>query len=330
MKKSQRNAEPAPLASPFPSPTFPDPIPGVIRFGTVTLLGGEARVGKSPLLLEWCARWRDGRTIFGRKTNPPTAFYYIATDRGWADSYQHWADLVGFPDINQYALADDNHFNLDNLANEKLAHASMIKVLDRVNPIPGSYVVVDAVSPLFITGDPNKSRNVAVAVHRYRRECHKRQISLFGCVHHAKQINDSAKQYKRLIDRMSGSGAFAGYSDCQLSMVGPSDTEPWHTFEWNPPHEPATQFKLQRLDNGLFGMYNDVFTDSVTPEVKPEALALLALIPEEGEISTTALIEQAAAELRISPATAYRYLQHLEEALRVERSHGKVRRRKVN
>jgi DNA-binding MarR family transcriptional regulator len=113
-------------------------------------------------------------------------------------------------------------------------------------------------------------------------------------------------------------------------MIGPTDKEPWHLFEWNPPHEAPQQFKLQRQDNGLFGMYNDVFTDTVTPEVKPEALALLHLIPEEGEISTTDLLERAAAELQISPATAYRYLQHLEEALRVERSHGKVRRRKVN
>ncbi len=320
----------SPPAAPSSSPPssaasspFPDPIPGVIKFGTVTLFGGEARVGKSPLLLDWCARLRDERTIFGRQTHAPTAFCYIATDRGWADSYQHWADLVGFPDMPHYALADDPTFPLSTLGNEKQAFHSLNLVLDRVELAPGTFVLLDAVSPLFVAGDPNRARNVAIAVHYYRRVCRQRQITLLATVHHAKQLNDDSKQYKRLIDRMSGSGAFAGYSDCQLSMVGPTTDEPAHLFEWNPPHAAPEQFRLQRQDNGLFQYIPEKFTDEL-PDLNPTALALYELLPAEAKRSD---IIDACRVMGINPNYSYILLKNLQAHGLIDHAHGVWKKR---
>jgi hypothetical protein len=320
-----------PSASPASSQPFPDPIPGRIAFGTVTLLNGEARIGKSPLVLEFCVRMRDRRTIFGRPTNPPTAFYYLATDRGWADSYQHWCNIVGFPDIPHYAIADDMALDLTMFANERNAFHTLTVCLDKLNPIPGSHVIVDTVSPIFVAGDPNRSRPVWLAVQRWRRECKKRLINFTATIHQPKQLNDGTKQYKRLIDRSAGSGQFAGQTDNQFSLVGPTDDEPAYIFEWNPPHAPAEQIKLERLPNGLFAPFTG-FTeqDTVIVEAKPQALPVLELIPAEGVIAYGELVQRVQESLLISEATIKRLLENLQAAGLIERPHGYVKRRKVN
>ena len=52
----------------FPSPSnlttsladFPDPIPGIIPFGSTTLIGGASGSGKTTIVADWVRRWRDG------------------------------------------------------------------------------------------------------------------------------------------------------------------------------------------------------------------------------------------------------------------------------
>ena len=94
---------------------FPDPIPGIIQFGSTTLFAGSSGSGKSTFLTEWVKRWRDGRTICRHPTNPPTEFYYLTTDRPWAEDHEQRFARVGITDIPHFALADDDSIKLGDL-----------------------------------------------------------------------------------------------------------------------------------------------------------------------------------------------------------------------
>lgn len=131
------NAE-SPTSSQPPNP-FPDPIPGIIPFGTVTLVGGASGVGKTTMLAEWCARWRDGRPICGHPTNPPTAFCYISADRPWLE-YQPMFTAAGFPDIPHYALAQDPTISLADLRKPFGGGEMFAKVLDRLKLPAGAHI----------------------------------------------------------------------------------------------------------------------------------------------------------------------------------------------
>ena len=240
-----------------PGGQFLDPIPGIIPFGTLTLFAGAPGVGKTAMLAEWCARWRDGRTICGKPTNPPTAFYYLAADRQW-ESHAQWFRAVAFPDIPYYALANDPHLNFANLAESKLAYKAFTVAVDRLDPIPGSHLFVDPVSPLFISGDPNRARDVAVSLLRISRVVQERQINISCTAHFGKQKTDPNDQYARPQDRIAGSGAFLGFSDTQIYLIDPQPPkQPYHVLGWTPRHAPAEEFQFTRdTANGLFVPFN--------------------------------------------------------------------------
>lgn len=236
-----------------PCQAFPDPIPGIIPFGTVTLFAGAPGVGKTAMLAEWCRRWRDGLTICGHKTNCPTGFYYLAADRQWA-SHQQWFDAVGFSDIPHYSLADDAGQNLGKLHDPKYAAQLLLDCLGKLRPIPGSHLYIDPTVPLFISGDPNKARDVAASMLRFSRLCMDLAITLFLIAHFAKQKADARDQYARPQDRISGSGAFSGFSDTQIYLIDPiPPKQPYHLLGWVPRHEKPAEFAFERDEKtGLF------------------------------------------------------------------------------
>lgn len=240
---------------------FPDPIPGVIPFGTLTVFAGAAGVGKTAMLMEWIQRWRTGRRIWGHATNPATAYCYIAADRQWA-SHQLWADAVGYPDIPRYSLADDRKFDLNSLSNPRAALDLFPNALDRAfngSPCPaGAHVIVDPISPLFVVGNPNAQRDVARTLLGMSRECQKRQINLTVTAHFSKQAANVADRYARPQDRIAGSGAFAGFSDTQIYMLDPEPAmqQPWHILGWVPRHARPETFNCTRNDSGLFIPYD--------------------------------------------------------------------------
>lgn len=204
------------------------------------------------MLAEWCVRWRDGLTICGKPTHCPTGFYYLAADRQWK-SHQIWFDAVGFPDIPHYSLADDHRFELARLAKGEDAHACFLDCLNQLAPIPGSHVFVDPVSPLFICGDSNRARDVARTMLWLSRLCRERSINITCAAHFAKQRTDPKEQYTRPQDRISGSGAFAGFSDTQMYLIDPCPPEqPSHVLGWVPRHAPLEEFKFTRNTEGLF------------------------------------------------------------------------------
>lgn len=248
--------------------TFPDPIPGIIPFGTVTVFAGAPGVGKTAMLSDWIQRWRTERTIWGHATNPATGYYYIAADRQW-DSHQKWFDLVGYPEIIHYSIADHPEFDLDTIMRPGEALKLFGTILAILKIQPGAHVFVDPMSPIFVMGSPNDARAVARTLLEFSRWCQVLKINITATAHFGKQKGDSKDRYARPQDRIAGSGAFSGYSDTQVYLVDPEPAQgvAFHTLGWNPRHRPPEEFQCVRGPNGLFVPFDTMQEDTVSAHV---------------------------------------------------------------
>jgi hypothetical protein len=267
-------------------------------------------VGKTAMLAEWIARWRDGKAICGHETNRPTAFYYIAADRQGA-SHTQWFDLAGVTDdIKFYSLADDLKFEINQLKNAHQAHDHFLYCFNQYNPIPGSHLFVDPVTPLFIAGNPNKARDVAVSMLRFSRLAADRQINITCIGHFGKQKGDPKEQYTRPQDRIAGSGAFSGFTDTQIYLVDPiPPKQPYHILGWNPRHTRAEDFPYTRNEQGLFVPYAGLVDESKDGKFD-RPTQVMTLIPEGG-ITREDLFELAGPKFEISLSTLQRDLKLL-------------------
>jgi hypothetical protein len=290
---------------------YPDPIPGIIPFGTLTLFSGAPGVGKTTMLAEWCRRWRDGLTICGKPTNRPRSFAFLAADRQW-QSHAQWFEAVGFDDIPHYSVADDQDLDLVELQRTDKAYKSFLYCFNKLNPQPGCHLMVDPVSPLFIAGDPNRSRDVAVSLLRLSRLCRERHVNITCSAHMGKQKADPNELYLRPQDRIAGSHAFAGFSDTQMYLVDPNPEEPAYILGWVPRHSSPEEFRFARdKKSGLFVPY-DLYRDMDMEE------AVLALVPyDDLGITTAQLLAKAEKELKLPTRTAARMVSSLMKSGRL-------------
>src|SRR3970040_1474709 len=177
---------------------YDDPIPGIIPFGSLTMLAGAPGVGKTTMIAEWIARWRSGRTIWGHATNRPAAFAYIAADRHWS-SHASWFQRVQYPDIPHYCLIDDAKFDQRILTNSQLTMDVIKRCLDNASsgepPPPGSLVVIDPAVPFCIAGSQNSPREVAYSLISIARLARERQYTIILVGHFGKQKTESREQY---------------------------------------------------------------------------------------------------------------------------------------
>lgn len=312
--KQRESSAPPPVRS---TSTFPDPIPGIIPFGTVTLFAGAPASGKTTMLADWCQRWRSGRSICGHATNPPTAFWYISADRPWLE-YQPMFEAAGFPDIPHYAIVEDPTISLADLRNPREAHNVFARVLDKLDVQPGAHVFVDPISPLFITGDPNRQRDVAASMIGFSRRCFERQINLTCTVHFAKQKADPKQRYHRPQDRIAGSTSFAGFSCTQVYLCDPEPPkQPYHLMGWNPRHHAPEEFQFVRdASSNLFIPYQ---VEAITESASTLECVLRCFPTPPENISLEALVIAVKIAHGLSRPTVKRALQSLIEHRRVLR-----------
>ena len=305
-----------------PASGFPDPIPGIIPFGTVTIFAGAPGVGKTAMLAEWCQRWRDGAPICGHATSRPTGFYYLAADRQWA-SHQQWFNAVGFGDIPHYSLADDPTFDLTELLKPYNALTLLTRSLDVLRPLPGAHVFIDPISPLYIAGNPNASRDVARTLLGVSREAQARQINITCTAHFGKQKADKNERYQRPQDRIAGTGAFSGFSDTQIYLIDPEPPlQPYHVLGWVPRHVRPQEFTFTRNDHGLFVPYDVMKDDAMASEI-------LDSFNETGATSIAVLRERAIQRGHSKSAVAHALSRLLHEGRICRLGRGRYQRTQV-
>jgi archaellum biogenesis ATPase FlaH len=291
---------------------FPDPIPDIIPFGSLCLFAGASGAGKTIFLTEWIKRWLDGRTICGKPTQCPTGFYYLAADRDWS-TYAAALRAAGVDDIPHYVLATDRSLSPSKWSPEEAL--SLLKTcLDRLKPIPGSVTIIDPLAPLFIKGDQNRARDVAISMHEIRRIGADLQTTMVCMANVAKA--KVGEEHRRAQDRISGSGAFVAYTDTQIHLQENDEPAGVRTLGWTPRRGPAEEWQFQfDTETRLFVPYEGGQTGSQTLNESLEDARLqqiLALIPEEG-IQRKDLEQLIKDQLKISRATIDRDLQKLRQ-----------------
>lgn len=288
---------------------YPDPIPGIIPFGTLTIFAGAPAVGKTTMLVDWIRRWFDGRSIWHHPSHRPTHVYYVCADRGQTEEQfrskvgdNHHADITFYSVVSSKSGIDHTNFHKDAHGRELLT-----KTIVDLQPIPGSHLILDPLAPLFITGNQNRSRDVAASLIGLSRTIEERHINITGICHFSKQKADKNDRYRRPQDRISGSGAFSGFSDTQIYLVDPEPPKiDYYTLGWNPRNHPPEEFKCTRAE--WFTPYIDL-TD-VGVDITEREHLVLNIIPEEG-IAPAALQRRAEEDLGIAQATYWRYLREL-------------------
>lgn len=305
--------------TPCVNSSFPDPIPGVIPFGSLCLFAAAAGAGKTIFQTEWIARWRAGKTICGKPTNCPTGFFYLAADRDWSTYAQAFA-CAGVPEsaVTKYVLAEDPKANPQDWIKESPLNF-FLRCLQILNPTPGSLTFVDPIAPLFVFGDQNRARDVAISMHWARKMARQFQTTLICNANVVKAKIDEG--HKRPQDRIVGSGAFVAYTDTQIYLVEGEEPGDPRTLGWTPRRGAAEQWQFD------FDPETKLFVPSVpieqtrqqrtnaavTPSfVEARLTRLLQMIPEEG-IQRKDLETLAIAELKVSRATVDRDLRMLRQ-----------------
>lgn len=232
----------------------PDPIPGILPGGGISLIAGASGIGKTAFLAWWTTRFRDRQPIFGYPTAAVPEQVLLTIDRSWIQSGSKWFEAVGFPEIRCYAPPDDRDYNPSALRRKDRRLALLNSFLDKLAPImPGTIVYVDPLAP-FLGGNLNDYDACATACGEIRKVCLDRQITMIGTAHTAKLKADPKDRYARLQDRILGSAALLGYTDTQMYLAGPEETgNGLYAFHWNPHHAPQATFPLDRdPKTGLF------------------------------------------------------------------------------
>lgn len=296
-----------------PSP-FLDPIPGVFPFGCLIVVSGASGAGKTIMFAEIMQRLRTGRTIWGHSTNPCTGYYVLAADRDWSTYAKAYA-AAGFPEIDHYTLADDPGFEPRDWGKKHSAFALFEHCMSILNPIPGSIVYVDPAAPLFIHGNQNDARDVALSLHWFRKIARKFQITLVLFANVGKQRTEDT--YKRAQDRIAGSGAFVAYSDTQVSIE--QDEDGIVSVQVTPRNAPREEhaFKFDTATRLFVPDYGSPKSGEMTQHQR----RIFDLVPEPpGSITSPELVKLANAQLDLKRAIVFRHISTLIDLKVIERS----------
>lgn len=311
---------------PHPNRPFDPIIDTIFPPESLNLLSGGSGVGKTAFIAEWCARFRDAKSICWHPTiTPPGGIGVIVGDRAWS-SHRQWFEAVGYPDIPHYSILDDSTFNWDRLLSRPYLPQLFEACIDKLALGPGALVVVDPIS-LFVDGNLMGFRQTAIALAHLKKVCMRRRVTVIGIVHTAKQKHDKKDRYVRPQDRILGSGAFAAFTDTTMALVGPEELDAeYHGFGWVPHHAAAATFSFMRNpDTGLFVPFDH-------PNKEQDIDYIYSLVTEsEVGMRAKEIVDAAANHLEIAKSTIYTYMHVLVTRNKIERIPGQrgVWRRKM-
>lgn len=311
----QLPADTSPLRPPIPHPrsVYPDLIDQIIPAGSINILSGGSGVGKTALIAEWAARFRDGRQICWKPTRVPTGgIGVICGDRKW-QSHRQWFEAVGFGDIPHYSLRDDTTFHWDNLLNRATLPDTFKRAADQLKLGRDSLIIVDPIS-LFIHGNQIDYKQTAIGLAKLDKMCTQIGTTLLGIAHTAKQKSDKKDRYVRPQDRILGSGAFAGFSDTVMYLIGPEELDAeYYGFGWIPHHTPPETFSFTRSETGLFVPYDH-------PNKDADLQHVYSVITEDPDgTATKEIVDACMNHLDVAKTTLYNYLNLLLSQGKIEK-----------
>lgn len=258
-------------ALPAPATPHPDPIPHVMPHGSISTLSGASGVGKTALLAGWIRAWQSGGAINTHQVNQPVAIGMLAVDRPWRD-HRQWFAKAGCAPFPYYALRDDDTVDWNAFRDWKRVAVLFAQHVDRVNLPPGALLIVDPL-PLYIPGDLNKYKDVAIGLAQLDKVLQARQLTMLGVFHVSKQKGNPKDNYLRPQDRILGSGGQIGYSETAMYLLSPEEgNKPYYEVGWIPHQIKAETFALQRDDRGLFVPVDPI--DSLIVQARNEDKAL--------------------------------------------------------
>lgn len=296
-----------------PSGQFPDPIPGVIPFGTTSLFVGSPHAGKTIELTDLAIRLRDGRSFCGHPTTRQ-AVGIITTDHRWEHDQGYWFTLAGWPDIPHVSLRDKDIGQIAwHLFKSDIIERSRILrlALKKLALPPGGTLIIDVGQP-FITNKINDYGEVSAGLNTMSDITFGEfQLTTFASGHMGKQ--KEGQQYKTIHERIAGSVGMVGFTDQMLSMEAPTDDEPYNTLGISSRRiKPETHCFVHDPKTGLFVPYLGLKGEGETAD-NDRPTQILQLIPEDGSIEGSELCEMARTRFGISQKTFYRDLRTLQD-----------------
>lgn len=297
---------------------YGDPLPEILPAGGISLLAGAPSVGKTALLAGILRDIRDGRSVFGHQPNGVAGIGYVNADRGWIRGSGVWFERIGYPEIVQYSMADDENFSPKLLRKRHERVDVLLGFIDRLKLPSHSLIVVDPIA-LFLGGNLLDYDSCACACHEIRAGLRARKLTMLATAHSSKIKGDKRERYMRMQDQILGSTAIFGFTDTQMYLASPDEVrKPYFVFLWHPHTAKPETFYLEQDEQGLFRPYSgsDTFTQN----------KILALMPDDAEIEFGALVELAQ-QIPLSRRTVKNVLDELIEHGRVEKvRHGVYRK----
>jgi energy-coupling factor transporter ATP-binding protein EcfA2 len=225
------------------------PVDATIPRKQVSILAGASGSGKTTLLLDALARWSHGDPPFtDALTWQATKVAYLVADRTKEEVVLR-AKRLGIADdkMEIYGIADDTNFPLRLLKNDPLAafeHAIGKFTIDF------DLLIVDTIA-LFVEGNFTNFHEVAFSMMALGRVAIRKNITILATHHTTKMHSDW--DFKRPQDRISGSGAFQGFSGTQMVLIQGSESNVGYDSLFVIPHmSPMKTVQLVRGHDGEF------------------------------------------------------------------------------
>lgn len=223
-----------------------------------SILAGASGCGKTTLILQAWAEHEKKPGCFPISFDPSiqTAGIILA-DRTSAEAAAR-IKALGIQRMQYVGLVDDRGIGRALIKQPDKLWDHLIKKLDPKHGL----VIVDPLG-LFMEGSLIDYKSVAASLIQFSRFANDFGVTLMGLHHTTKARTDQG--FKRPQDRISGSGAFPGYSSTQCMMIeGLEDKEPYDTLVIVPHMTPKEEYKLVRKLDGYFTVVEQMVKDSMS------------------------------------------------------------------
>lgn len=288
----------------------PDPVPGVFPSERLHLLAGSNYSGKSTLLAQLCNSLIQGTPFLDLPVTrlSPKQICLVFCDRAMNDNAE-WINKLDVPPMF-FAMADDEDYiaRLKRDAfisspstgkggvvvgkrNTLSGYAQFEWLVNRLDPAPGTFLLIDVFSNVFVGSDIQHNIEVRANMLAISHLARKRGLTVLGTCYGVKIQGDKNSRYARLIDRIIGGASFRGSASTLAYISSPEETqlEPIPQTIKNPadlqilqivPRQGAERrYFIQRTQpTGFFAQAEHVTVEELVDEVTPRRTCKSALL----------------------------------------------------